>query len=275
MSPQLERALSEALEEELTRELEPILEPIMSRIKALVPSIIERCRLKLIHESQSLGCEAGSTPPFVSSMVGSEDTKGKSTKTLRPQDALTKRHCTGGNLEPVFFEAIFPGTARSKRPQNSAPSSSEMSAEDRHEVSSPASSIDLSMVYPGAPGMPESCGKIIDPSLGREKDCFRVAVTGDSPGEESAVGPEGQPDVSTDTIGVALNHCDFVEGLPQQSHAYIPSSPRWGWWNMMAGLEGQPAGEQPDPTISQEQDVLLEWNTELENLDFSHFPSNS
>ncbi|ORY14568.1 hypothetical protein BCR34DRAFT_228471 [Clohesyomyces aquaticus] len=51
ISLQYERLLAVSLQEELEREFEPILEPILSRIRDKIPSIIRRCKIRLLEES--------------------------------------------------------------------------------------------------------------------------------------------------------------------------------------------------------------------------------
>jgi hypothetical protein len=64
MSPSLVKALSKALEKVLSRELAHVFSPNMSRIEALVPSIVQSCRIELMRAS----------PPFTgSSHQGSSD----------------------------------------------------------------------------------------------------------------------------------------------------------------------------------------------------------
>jgi hypothetical protein len=107
MSPRLAQALSKALEEELTRELAPILDPIMDRIRAIIPSIIEKCRLELLRSPPEENISFTMTPAVVS--AGSSD--GEFWNRGKHCDSPPSSHSSRSSLDlsPITPDVMYDG----------------------------------------------------------------------------------------------------------------------------------------------------------------------
>lgn len=281
MSPRLERALSEALEEELARELAPALEPIMSRIKKLVPAVIKSCRLKLMRTSPSSDDETVFTPSAGSSGVGSSDSEpGSSKKQAKDRSSPTTSRCPGSSFDAVSTPEELSSKVKGKRPQRSAPSTSDISAEGRQEVPPLGSSTDLRMLYSDAPSdmLDFHRGNIDHPCYIGDGGWLHKNLRGFS-SDGTPPDAEGSSNVSANTLGIPPGPYHYVEDLAQQSNTYLPGFqlstlplPRAAW-DSGSGAHGQPGGDHLGGIIPREQEPPPAWDP-MENFDFSH-SSNS
>ena len=281
MSPRLERALSEALEEELTRELAPIIEPIMTKIKGCIPAIIESCRQKLMSTSPSSGDETVFTPSATSSGIGSSDSEpGSSTKQARHRACPAASRCSGSSFEVVPTAKVLSNKAQGKRPQRPVASTSDVSINDRQEVSSPGSSTGYSMFYPDVPLSAHNLhgntiGNSFDNSFTIEHETELYAFPGGFP-SDSDPATESSSAVSVNTRGIVSEPYDFVDVLPQQNNPSLSGSqlPTWpllgDGWDRGNITHGESGGEQQGGTIPQKLLPPQQWEVMMKDFDFSH-----